>query len=728
VLIWINFSIGSPVLGLAAAPIYLLINTTFISQVFFPGQSNALKRIFYGFLVLFSFIVVLGSITYWFFIDFSNTSFLAILIILTVSLSMLNKLAGGRMQRSQNHANPQQQQIKRGITSGFGPEDFLIITSLIICFYLLSRVRTGESIVILDTIPTEFYISYFSACMFTLMKAFRGKSRSAIFAIYLFLLLFVPSSIYLIVLQYPYATNMMALNLEHARWLDVFGRFVSDPEQPEAFASLMGRVVTLTGWPVGMVAIARFFQLDTQIVGLLFTPIIFPFTVILATFDLMRIIVPKNRKLAIFCSASFLASQHNIFLFTPPGKPETLALGMLLVNILFWVKYTHRCTSWNYLVASIVMLLSILLIHPYVGLFAIFIAATSLSLFHMRPFSGSKMRLGIGLVSLMVLLLAAVSVFLPLHSLLHTLSGGLQVAETKFWNLDASKSLEALLPALWTKSDLKSFDYFIYHFINNSSYSTYALIVLGLVAAFKYKLSKHWLMLSCMSILLAISYRVLTANFLSVERYRFFYYLSFLSFPLIGVGLYWLFTRVGRSLILDFKSGMRRVSLRAIQISALLLVSSLIFTSSIYAGLPREDSMGPYSWKGLAFPSDYDVSALEFIKRIEGGGGHYYVVGDAFTTSAGAMVLGYWTIPTPDGYVPNLSFWSKRELWLWAVFDQSKYLTEGIEYTNRLANRTYLILTYRIAYHDLNALFERYSLCFGDPIYVIQDKVYVFTY
>lgn len=727
VLVWVNFSFKSPILGAVIAPLYLLINTVFIGQVFFSDQTKAF-RLFYGFSILFSLIVVLGAVTYWFFINFSNLSLLMILLGLITTFSLLNRLSRDKLESRQNH-RILTQNAKRNIKSYLGYEDFLVITSIIISFYFLFTVRTGESIIMKDMIPIGFYISYFLACMFTLIKVFRVRKLSAIVLTYLFLLLLIPSSIYSIVLHNPYTTNMMAFNLERARWLDTFGRFTHDPTLPEAISSPIGRVVQMIGWPIGMVALARLFQLSVQSVGLLFNPIMFPMMVVLATFDLIRMVAPKKRGLALFCTASFLVSQHSFFLFIPPGKPETLALGMLLVNIVYWVRYIHHGASHrSYLAASIITLVSIVILHPYVGLFALFIAAISLSLSYIRPFGGDIMRLRTGLASMIVLLLVATAGFLPLHLLMDALTGKRLIVETRFWALDVSRSLDVLFPALWSNSELRFFDYLFYHFINNSTYYIYALTFLGVIAAFKYNLNKYWLSLSSTSIFLAISYRGLSANFLPIQCYRWFYYLTFLSFPLMGIGLYWLFTMIKGRLVLDFRSEQRIISFRPIQVSALIIISSLIFTSSIYAGLPRENSMGPYNWKSPAYPSDYDVSALEFIKNRERGRSDYYIVGDAFSTTASAIILGYRTIGTPDGYIPNISFWSNRELWPWAAYEPFKFLSQGVNYTNSLANRTYLILTYRIPFQDLKPLLDTYSIYFGNPIYDIPGKAYVFHY
>ena len=90
VLIWINFSIRSPILGGVIAPLYLFINGVFIGQVLFSDQSKVFK-LFYGFLTIFSLILVLGDLAYWV-LDFSNSSILVVLLLLTTTLAIFNKL------------------------------------------------------------------------------------------------------------------------------------------------------------------------------------------------------------------------------------------------------------------------------------------------------------------------------------------------------------------------------------------------------------------------------------------------------------------------------------------------------------------------------------------------------------------------------------------------------------------------------------------------------------
>ena len=174
VLVWINFSIGSTVIGVASGLPYLLINIVFIGNLFFSNELQLFK-LFYGFLLFFSLIIVLGTFFYWFFVNFSNLSFFRVLAILTVSFAFLNKLSWGKVQNRNDHTGYLKSDLKRDIISSFGILDFFVVVSIILSFYFLFTVRTGESIIILDNIPVGFYLSYFSACLFALIKTFQNR-------------------------------------------------------------------------------------------------------------------------------------------------------------------------------------------------------------------------------------------------------------------------------------------------------------------------------------------------------------------------------------------------------------------------------------------------------------------------------------------------------------------------------------------------------------------------
>jgi len=534
---------------------------------------------------------------------------------------------------------------------------------------------------------------------------------------------------------------MMGVNLELDRMLATYGKFVPGPQDPEVIGSFIGKAILQVGGHVGNVAIAKLFQVDPRSIGLLFVPVIFVMMVAMATFDLMNSLVPEKKRLALLCSASFLVSQHNVFLFTPPGKPETLALGMLLVNIMLWLRYLQsKGSKLPALAASIIMLAVITVIHQYVGLFALFLGALALMFSILRPFDSGLARIKIGLALIGSLLFIWIGGFVPLHLYVSSLKGhpvGGGIIDLSVFSF--SESIKTIAPPLWWTEGLSVLEQLIFTFINNSAYFTYALIAVGVFAAFKYKLNKCWLAMTLGVIPLSLAYMVLAVNFVALAPpYRFFYYMNFLAFPLIGVGLYWLFDHITRLRIwirFGFKKT-RKLSLMPLQLITAVLILSFIFTSSVYAGYPRKDSMGPYRGWGPSFPSDYDTLALDFVKDREKGRRDFFIVGDAFTCAEGTLILGYRTIPVPYKViyqVPIFSFyfsslWGTDDLWSLVINQPFKYLVEGVNFTNSIANRTYIILTYRLGEQRLSQLLDVYSQYLGRTIYAVEGKVYVFGY
>ncbi|MFX0052547.1 MAG: hypothetical protein ACFE8U_14785, partial [Candidatus Hermodarchaeota archaeon] len=326
------------------------------------------------------------------------------------------------------------------------------------------------------------------------------------------------------------------------------------------------------------------------------------------------------------------------------------------------------------------------------------------------------------------------------------------VAHTPVGSIDIkvftlSRFFETAIPSIWLTIKPSIFKTLLFTYINNSVYLTYGLIILGTFAAYKYNINNRWLALNLSLIALSFLYFSVLANFRTVystrivERYRFFYYLNFLAFPLMGVGIYWLFNHIARFklvIVCTIRERIRVIQLKSVHFLIVAFVLSFILTSSIYAGYPREDSMGPYNYKRPAFPSDYDVQALEFIHTKEAERRDFFIVGDTFTCAAGLLNLGYRTIPYDFhdvfSYVPIFSFfesthtWGENKLFSLAVSQPIKYIVDGVNYTNAIANNTYIILTSRLGEQKLNQLFSEYRFYLGNPIYTIENKIYVFQY
>ncbi len=126
------------------------------------------------------------------------------------------------------------------------------------------------------------------------------------------------------------------------------------------------------------------------------------------------------------------------------------------------------------------------------------------------------------------------------------------------------------------------------------------------------------------------------------------------------------------------------------------------------------------------------LALVNFIKAKEGVNDDFFIVADTATCAAGMVTIGQKVISTAEGYVSVFSFfhspWGTDDIFKIAWKDPIRYLVEGTEYSNRFAERTYLIFTYRLAMDKLKSLIGTYSSYLGEPVYSIEGRVYVFSY
>ena len=724
--------LNSVVLGVIVAPVFLFIVSLFCGNAFFPQESQRF-RIFYGFIVLFCLLVILGSIAYWV-RDLSNLPILVILSLITIFLVLLNLRGQPTLPLAGNRPKEWIARLNLGVL------DLFFLSMIGLGYYFLFAARTGESIPPPWTLVSGgFFLCLILATATLVIKIWHGKSPSGLLLFYTILLVLIPAFGLLILMHQPYLTMKGAISVEWDRAVTEFGRFVSDPSHPEAIKSVMDKSIIEIGQNIGNTFVIKLFQFPPAKFGLFFVPILFTPMVVLTAFDLIRSLAPSRKELALLCSLSFLAIQHNIFLFTPPGKNETFALGLFMVSMMLWIKLLPgEKFKWVSFIALVILLGAILLIHQYVGLFALFLAVSALILFLVKPFQGGLPRLWLWLGLTIGFMVVWVYGYPYLHSLASYLVGGPVGGTVGVDKLTISRFIDTIAPPLWLGEGLGIFQGIFYGFINNSVYFTYALIILAVIAAFRYRLNKNWLAVILAPIILAFVYFGVVGNFHEIsESYRFFYYFNFLAFPLIGIGLFWAVSYIAESVVwLYTKSGdkERAISLKPVQLVICGLVFACLFTSSVYAGYPRPDSMGPYRQQGwqISYPSDYDVAALSFVEETEGDNGDFFIVGDTPTCAAGMATLGYQVISTMEGYVPIFSFfsssWSSDELFNHAVWEPIKYLVEGTDYTGSLADTTYLIFTYRLGMDKLKSTVDFYSKYLDSPVYTVEDKVYVFNY
>ena len=323
----------SLLLGVIISPLYLCTVSFLSGNLFFPRESLRF-RIFYGFIVFFCLLVILGTIAYLFY-NLTDLPLLIILFVLTISLILLNF----KWQTSPLHFY--RSSLKEWLTGlNLGVLDISFMAMVGLSFYFLFAIRTGESLHLYwSMVSGWFFICLFLAIAILLAKICRGKSPHGLLLFYTLLILLIPASGFLIVMHQPYADMGIAQRLQSDYQITEFGRFVSHAEHPEASNSIFGKQFITQGQHIGNAFLIKLLQVSPLKFGLFFMPALFILTVVFATYDMVQRLAPKLKGLGLFCALAFLASQHNVFQFTPPGKPEPIGLCLLLVGVMLWVKY-----------------------------------------------------------------------------------------------------------------------------------------------------------------------------------------------------------------------------------------------------------------------------------------------------------------------------------------------------------------------------------------------------
>src|SRR5206468_3760479 len=111
--------------------------------------------------------------------------------------------------------------------------------------------------------------------------------------------------------------------------------------------------------------------------------------------------------------------------------------------------------------------------------------------------------------------------------------------------IDVDKTIGVLFPPfVWSVNSSFIGENIFYSFINNYNYFLYALVLLGLFMGISLKIDKNFLIVFGSLILVCLQLMVFIKNFVPTElAYRFLYYTSILSIPLIGVGIYGTLTK-----------------------------------------------------------------------------------------------------------------------------------------------------------------------------------------
>lgn len=736
---WINLYLHSLPLGIVIFTVYFTITTVLTGKVFFSEEDFAF-RLFYGFSFLLALISIGGTLAYLLY-DFSNMPVLITLMTLAVMLLVLSRKKGNVKKTPHRFS----QKVVRDSDSNI--LYLLYIFFILPCFLLLYVSRTGESLrTPWDVVSPFFFVFYFlSNCILLYIIFLKEKNyRTGILLLFLSIQIFLLPSVYFLVLKYPYPERGVASLIAHERNFIKYGKFIWWPGDIERSSGIIHKNFEYIGRFIIIAVFSKFLSLDPFYLDFII-PLIFSIYLPTTTYMLVCYIKPKREKMALVSSLAFLFSQHNIFILVPPTKGPVLALVYLQISIFFWLKYIKRK---NNIFVPIIYTIASSLFHQYVAQYALITALVSIYLSHFSPFSNytftlqhkagctiikfntkhfikSRFKLLIFLAILCISSFSLIFMYL-IGDYLGVISGNFNPQ----WHF--GKWIGLIFPPIQDHPELPFFERLLYFFLDNFSYVLYFLILLGLLYSFVIKVDLDWVVVTITLILVSFSNMIIQEFFFpdmgwAREYYRFVVYMNFVSFVLVGIAIYWLINRYVTRIRISV--GMLQKE-RVISILLIVLVS-LSMTASLYGGFPRKWSMGPY----LDYPkyvSDYDIAAMKFIKNVEEINYpiSFFILGDVYTCSAGLLEIGEVRL-TKDGKKYSIySSWVDPSLWSIAINTPSLQLFEEIVNLTG-AERIYLILSYRIAMvsqEHFHRLLEDYKVLLGDPIFEIEEKIYVFRY
>ena len=103
-----SITLSSPILGILFSSIYLLINSIFLGHIFFQEESASF-RVAFGFIVVVMLIALGGAgiiiASGFFAIRFDTNSTIAVLTLITIAISFINRLQIRMKLKSKAHAS-----------------------------------------------------------------------------------------------------------------------------------------------------------------------------------------------------------------------------------------------------------------------------------------------------------------------------------------------------------------------------------------------------------------------------------------------------------------------------------------------------------------------------------------------------------------------------------------------------------------------------------------------
>jgi len=748
VVAFFNIRLNSYFLGSLSIVTFFIPMTIFIGRIIFKEEYVVLRMIF-GFITLLALIACFGTLIY-FIIDYSWFSMFALLITLTFSLSFINRRSNFNLSKPINNESNNESKIMDLMDYR---KDTAFIILILFSIYAVYIGRTGESIkTFWETInPMMFFIPFFLSSFIAVFMILSNKISVIKGLSYVILLTLVVSIIPIVVLKYP-QTNMMGRNIALSRQLYKFGRFVNDYNQIERASSPFHKQIEFIGYYIIMVTLSRLLGSDPINFNVLLTPLLFAFYVPIFSYITIRIVFPKKHKMALISALSLLISQHNIHLLIPPGKPETLGLLFLLISIMFWSKLLCNKSKISLPSILIPILFSIVtcLLHPHVGLYSISLTIISLYLYIVEHFDPKKNHLNHNLLYKIIYIILII--FFSLFLILAYQFYNIFQTQYKFMltlNYDFIEWLKVLLPPFET---LYTFSLEGLHnlYLNNFNYILYALLFTGFILSYRWHINRNFLFMIFPLVLMSFTSMILQQffypKFWSREYYRFFYYLNFISYPIVGISLYFIIrgfsAKLVRKITINIKFRKYRGSVpkirkystwKSLKIPVLttlftILLSSMV-SSSVYGGFPRVGSLGPYSGVYPTFVSEHDIAAMKYISERESKSDRaFFIIGDSDTAAAALLEFGEKNYLIEGKYRSFVSYRTAEGMNIWSEIISSPsqiVLDDALKAFG--ADIVYLVLTYRIG-ESLSNIVSYYDGLLLFPVFKIAEKIYVFEY
>ncbi len=511
VVAWSNIKIGSFLVGSFVLIAFFMPMTILTGSVFFKKEHVTL-RLTFGFALLLAIIVFFGTLTY-LAVDYSWSSMLVLLIMLTLSLSYLNR----RMKESLKgfpYSESKFESEKKCLKNY--ARDAIFLLFILLSLHAIYVGRTGESIrTFWETVDADmFFLPYFGASFIAVLTIFSRKTSVTKGLLCVIVLATVAAILPILVLEYP-QTNVMGRLIAHTRQFDEFGRFVSESQQTERASGIIHKQLEFTGYYVIMVSLSRLLGSDPATFNVLLTPLLFAFYAPISAYIIIKTAFPNRPKTALMSALALMASQHNFHLLVPPGKPETLGLVFLLLSITFWTRYLVRKESSTFSSMLIPLFFSIAAVfsHPNVGVFSLSLTVMSIYLRIVKPHEPSKKSFRSNLLDKLGFVILTITLSLSLILAYRVFASlGVQTYLTFTPTYNLNEWMKVLFPPF---ESLQAFSLEGIRdlYLNNFTYVWYALLVGGIFLSHRWRVNPIFLWLNLPLIFMSFVSMILQQHF-----------------------------------------------------------------------------------------------------------------------------------------------------------------------------------------------------------------------